>query len=184
MNRQKSIMIDLETWGKSGGAVVVQVGAIEFNPETGEELSKLQLWIDAEDEMRRGFRCDASTLYWWFTQDKDAQLLACGKDWQREQCNRAWEKVNQFLKDATAIWAHGSFDMPIVNTHLNHLRITPLYPYWAPKDLRTLVEIAGIDTRKYKAEATGVLHNALDDCRLQIRYYLDSMKRIGGKKNG
>jgi hypothetical protein len=171
-------MIDFETWGNTAGAVVVQIGAVYFDPKTGDLGKELKLWVNAEEEMRKGFRANADTLYWWFTQSKDAQDSAMGKPNDRVGCNMAWRSFNQFLAQAESIWCHATFDGAILNTHLKYLGIRPTFKYWAIKDLRTLIEMAGIDTRQYK---TGVLHDAVVDCKNQIRYTCDAFKVLGGR---
>jgi hypothetical protein len=174
----KEVMIDLETWGNTAYAVVIQIGAVEFDRVTGETGKELMLHVNADSELRRGFKCDASTLYWWFEQSKKAQEMACGGVYERTDNLVAFRALNTFLKNKEAIWCHGSFDAAIVNTHMNVLGIPPAYPYWVWKDLRTLVEILKLDTRVYKKNASGTLHDAIDDCKMQIKYTVDALNKL------
>jgi len=177
---KKDVMLDLETWGNRPYCVVVQVGISEFDRETGVIGQLLAAHIDAASEMQRNFRVDADTLYWWLSQDKNAQIAAMGGKLSRMQSKVVWTQVNDFLEDAENIWCHASFDAAIVNEHLRMWGIKPKFKYWAFKDLRTLVEIAEIDTRPYKARSAGVRieHNALDDCAIQVAYCVDAMKKL------
>lgn len=175
----KDVMIDLETWNNTSDAVVVQIGACYFDRDTKEIGKEFEIHVDATTEIQRGFTIGADTLYWWFTQSSAAQRLAMGNERSRKLSMAAWRAFNHFLKGAESIWSHGSFDFPIVNTHMKKLGIVPAYKYWAGKDLRTLVDLAGIDHRAYKKKAgVGVLHNALDDCKIQVDYAVDAMRRL------
>ena len=49
-----------------------------------------------------------------------------------------------------------------------------ILPYWCDRDVRTLVDLAGIDPRNYKFE--GIKHSAKADCLHQIRYCTEGKK--------
>jgi hypothetical protein len=180
----KNVMVDLETWGRASYACVVQIGACYFDPATGEIGDTFSVHVNAKSEMARGFRVDPDTLYWWFSQSKDAQEQALGTSASRLDSYQAWYKLNAFVKGADSIWLHASFDGAMVNEHLRLHKIFPSFPYWAMKDLRTLVEMAKIDTRQYKATNTGIAHSALDDCKLQVKYTVDAMKVLANVRTG
>jgi hypothetical protein len=178
--KYKDVMLDLETWGKGTNAVVVQIGAAYFDRDTKHIGDTFNKHIDAESEMAKGFRADADTLYWWLSQHPDAQTAAMGVKRNRVQSSVAWTALNNFLSGAENIWCHATFDFPIVSVHNRHLGIKPSYKYWAPKDLRSIVEAAKIDTRKYKKKPGNlVLHSAIDDCVLQIDYLVDALRELG-----
>ena len=173
------VMIDLETWGNNQSSVVVQIGACWFDRHTGAIGETFKEHISAESEIKAGFTTDASTLYWWFDQSKEAQESAIGAYRDRRSSGYAWGKLNSFLLSAENIWCHASFDAAIVNYHMNTLNLRKNFKYYAFKDLRTLTELAGVDIRRYKKETSGILHDALDDCKLQVKYAVDSFNKLG-----
>jgi exodeoxyribonuclease VIII len=50
-------------------------------------------------------------------------------------------------------------------------------PFWSDRDVRTLVDIGDVDTSQYKFE--GVKHRGIDDCKHQIKYCIDAMRKLG-----
>jgi hypothetical protein len=179
---KNNVMIDLETWGKNSDAVVVQVGAVYFDRRTGEIGDEFNMAVDAQTEFDSGFMADPGTLYWWFEQSKEAQQLAMGAQKNRHPSEMVFMMLNAFLRNAEAIWCHASFDAPIISHHLRTHGISQSFPYWAWKDLRTLVEITGVNTRKHKQNANGVLHDAIQDCKIQIGYCCEAFRFLEAKK--
>ena len=178
-----NIMLDLETWNNEPTAVVIQCAAIKFDPKTGKMGEIFNVHIDAEDEMANGFTVGANTLYWWFNQSEMAQVSAVGPKNERMECKMAWLDFNLFCKGVKNIWSHASFDAAIVIHHMKTLDITPLYSFRAMKDLRTAQLFSGIDPRPYKNEASGPLHDAVVDCKVQIAWFSDAFNRIEGKSH-
>ena len=162
----KDVMLDLETWGNRHNSVVVQIGACYFNRYTGEIGSTYEVHVDAEDEMASGFDVDASTLYWWMSQSKEAQKMAHGLMHERKSCHSAWHYFNEFLNKAKYIWSHATFDFVIMTNHFHVLGIKPKVLFRGARDIRTLVDLSGVKFGK----RTGTHHNALDDCKHQVKY--------------
>jgi hypothetical protein len=176
-----NVMIDLETWGRTPKAVVTQIAGIYFDPESGALGEEFNTNINAVTELANDFTVDAETLYFWFNQSPAALHAAIGAKGERNQSKYSWQGFAWFLQDAKNIWCHATFDYPICVEHWKHYGIKTTWPYWAPKDLRSIVEVAGIDHRKYKTRAAAsgsTIHSALDDCKVQIEYLVDSLKKI------
>jgi len=74
----QNLMIDLETWGNTPAAAVIQVAGIYFDPKTKKLGKQFNMHIDAQSEMDEGFNVNADTLYWWFNQSGLAQVSAIG----------------------------------------------------------------------------------------------------------
>jgi hypothetical protein len=170
----KDVMLDLETFGNSYNAVVVQIGICYFDRYTGDIGDKLLINIDADSSIKAGFCADASTIYWWLSQSKEAQDSICNVE--KMQVSKAIYLVNEFLSKAKAIWSHATFDFVILMNHLNKLSLKPKFHYRAARDLRTLVDLTDIDysTR----ERVGIHHNALDDCIFQVGYAVDCFNKL------
>ena len=173
----KDVMIDLETFGTTHNAVVVQVGACYFDRITGEISDTFLQNIDADTSLQRGFEFDGDTVYWWLKQDKEAQdSIVKGR---KEDVEVTMIKFNAFLKGAKYVWSHVTFDFVILMNHLKQLNIKPSFHHKTARDIRTLVHLAKISPKGYSR--LGTHHNALDDCFYQVKYVTDCLNRIERK---
>lgn len=171
------IMIDFETLGNGKNACVVQVGACYFHPATGEIGRTLSLNIDAESAMHSGAEMDASTVYWWLAQSKEAQeSITKGP---LLNITDAMNTLNDFLEGARGIWSHATFDFVILTETLKRLNIKPKFGYRFARDLRTLTTLAGVKTDKFVRE--GIHHNGLDDAKFQVKYTVAALNKLVGK---
>ncbi|EPO2484139.1 3'-5' exoribonuclease domain-containing protein, partial [Escherichia coli] len=64
------LMIDLETMGKNPDAPIISIGAIFFDPQTGEMGPEFSKTIDLETA---GGVIDRDTIKWWLKQSREAQ---------------------------------------------------------------------------------------------------------------
>jgi hypothetical protein len=170
----KDVMIDLETFGNGNMSLIVQVGACYFDRHTGEIGDTFSLNVDADTGLRHGFQMDGSTIYWWLQQNPDAQKSVCAEP--RYDIVVAMNMLNDFLKKASYVWSHATFDFVIVMNTLKRLNIKPSIHYRSARDIRTLVDLAGINHRNY--QRVGVAHNGLDDCIYQVKYVVDCINAI------
>ena len=69
------VMIDIETLGKGHNAAVIAIGAVFFNPLTGETGEQFYQKIDPNDAALYG-QTDGSTMAWWSKQDPAAKAEA------------------------------------------------------------------------------------------------------------
>ena len=179
MIQQNHLMIDVETMGTGPMAPIIQIGAVLFDNFTGEERAAYCASLDLTELTDVwGRECDPSTVEWWSTQNQDIlnHIRATARP-----VKEVWAEFSAGLAAAgveknTPIWSHATFDFPLVNTHLNMVGLKPLY-YRAARDIRTLVDLADLDLKAYNwgKEKT---HNALDDCRFQVKYCVDAMAKI------
>jgi hypothetical protein len=163
-------MIDLETLGTMPNAPVVAIGAIFFNPETGDLGDTFDAAIDVEDAMRYG-RVSGSTLKWWLGQGDEArQKVVRGK----HPATLVFEKFDAFCrKHGTNIcpWGNGaSFDITILEYAFGRILEKPApWKFWNVRDCRTIKALAdGIV--EYQGALQGVAHTALDDATHQAKW--------------
>ncbi|EGQ0035136.1 exonuclease, partial [Escherichia albertii] len=64
------MMIDLETMGKNPDAAVISIGAIFFDPQTGDMGPEFSKTVDLETA---GGVIDRDTIKWWLKQSREAQ---------------------------------------------------------------------------------------------------------------
>ena len=122
--------------------------------------------------MRYG-RIDPSTLAWWMDQgEKAKRIFAESKD--KSTIAATFDGLIPFVAahSGACVWGNGSsFDITLIERHYAMLarmdgwtKKQP-WPYWNVRDMRTIVDAAGYDTRKHKR--VGTHHNALDDAEFQ-----------------
>jgi len=171
----KDVMIDIETLGNGKTAIPVQIGGIYFDRNTGELGQKFKQNIDARDAEKHGCQFDADTVYWWLSQSPEA--IASFTSGELLPLRTVFERLDIFLLDAKAIWSHATFDFVILQETYKLLGMKTMQ-YKKARDIRTLVDIAGVDPKDVKFKRVGTHHDALDDCRYQILYCVDALKKI------
>ena len=176
----KHIMIDMETLAVDSNAVIITVAMVEFDLTTGEIGRSIELHLSTlEQSLYKGV-IDPSTIHWWSEQTPLAKTELLRK--KGLPIVPALNKINQFIEDADfkladmCLWGNGctADNVWLRNLYKRH-DVEFILPYWCDRDVRTLVDLAGIDPSNYKFE--GVKHTALADCIHQIRYC------TGGKKD-
>lgn len=170
----KDVMIDIETFGNGKNALICQIGGIYFDRKTGETSKHFKVNIDARSVEKSGGQFDADTVYWWLSQSRDA-IDSITSD-PKFDITVAMNDFNDFLKDADAVWSHATFDFVIVTETLKRLGIKPKFPYKVARDIRTLTDLAKVNTKKPRS---GIHHDALDDCKYQIAYCVEAMNKLG-----
>lgn len=73
-------MIDLESMGKKPNAPIVSIGAVFFNPQTGELGQEFYTAVSLESAMAQGAVPDGDTILWWLKQSPEARSAICVDD--------------------------------------------------------------------------------------------------------
>jgi DNA polymerase III epsilon subunit-like protein len=170
----KDIMLDIETLGTGYNSVVVQVAMVYFDRYTKQTGSAFCMNIDPESCIEYGLKTDKSTLDWWETQPKEVQesVLTNGKP-----LPEVLNEIRKFIKYGSIIWCHATFDVPLLENAFKATNIVVPWKYTNVRDLRTIVDISGIDLKTYKWDEFKT-HNALEDCCFQINYTTDCINKI------
>lgn len=180
------LMVDMETMGNSPDAPIVSIGAVFFDPSTGNTGAEFYRVVSLESSMSFGMKPDASTIQWWLKQSSEARsaILVDEAMGLRESL----ELLADFIAENAAngshtvqMWGNGcSFDNVILR-HAYVLTDTPFaVPFWNDRDVRTMVELGnsvGINPR-YDIPFEGDLHNALSDARHQVKYVSAIWQRL------
>lgn len=172
----KDVMIDLETWGRGASALIIQIGAVYFDPTTGELGDKFAINIDPVSAFAGGGTMDPDTIRWWMQQSKEAQE-SLFKDPQ-DYCF-AMGQFREFLKEADRVWSHATFDFVIIQQAFQNLGI-PQLSYRQGLDIRTLMYTAKVSTSDFPRE--GIHHNGLDDAIHQVKYTSAALQKVRGDK--
>lgn len=180
------LMVDMETMGNSPDAPIVSIGAVFFDPSTGNTGAEFYRVVSLESSMSFGMKPDASTIQWWLKQSSEARsaILVDEAMGLRESL----ELLADFIAENAAngshtvqLWGNGcSFDNVILR-RAYALTETPFaVPFRNDRDVRTMVELGksvGINPR-YDIPFEGDMHNALSDARHQVKYVSAIWQRL------
>lgn len=175
------IMLDIETTGNIVNTAIIQLSMVRFDEE-GSVGDFIRINIDAEEQYKLGAQYTQNTLDWW--QETNKELFESITTKNVLSVNTALDIIDAFVTMDDQIWCHATFDMPILD-NLYHLagRNKRPWKYTKIRDIRTIVELSGINLSTYNWEKEKT-HDSLDDCRFQIKYTTDAMKMLKISKNG
>ncbi|AIK13748.1 phage-related protein [Pectobacterium atrosepticum SCRI1043] len=185
------VMIDIETMGKNPRAPIASIGAVFFNPKTGELGEQFYCRVDFENDMLNGAVTDSGTIKWWLRQSPEASAELISDD-----ATPIWGAISQFSDWLTdnaeslktlKVWANSpSFDCTILKSAFERTEIDIPWNYWNERDVRTMKEVgfAIMNMGRFlgTAETIGVKHNALDDAINQVALVSAVMSRLVGNK--
>lgn len=164
-NFQRHVMLDLETLGQGPDSVILSIGAVAFEPDTGlvQETCSFYANVNPQSCVDLGMKIDASTVLWWMQQSDEAraavQLNAGAPSINRALMDfAAWFKVHN---DGAPIWGNGSdFDNVILANAYRAASMTQPWKFWNNRCFRTLKNLhPGIKI----ARSNETKHNALHD---------------------
>lgn len=165
------LSVDLETMGKNPDAPITSIGAIFFDPQTGEMGPEFSKTIDLETA---GGVIDRDTIKWWLKQSREAQSAILTDEIPLDD---ALLQLREFIEENSGeffaqIWGNGAcFDNVILRRSYERQEIPCPWRYCNDRDVRTIVELGktiGFDARTV-IPFEGVRHNALDDARHQAK---------------
>jgi len=173
------LMIDLETLGNNGQSAIVQIGACYFDINTGEIGKEFLMNIEVDEASKYG-EINASTVMWWLQQSKEAQMSVFGPQIYRVDLRSVLEMFTRVMTEGVEnVWCHVDFDLPILKHAYQAVGLEYPFKYWMGQHLRTITKLASVSTKDYVNE--GIAHNALDDCKFQVKYVVDCFKKLGVK---
>ena len=166
------LMIDLETMGKNPDAPIISIGAIFFDPQTGDMGPEFSKTIDLETA---GGVIDRDTIKWWLKQSREAQSAVMTDEIPLDD---ALLQLREFIDENSGeffvqVWGNGAnFDNTILRRSYERQGIPCPWRYYNDRDVRTIVELGkAIDFDARTAiQFEGERHNALDDARYQAKY--------------
>ena len=169
------LMIDLETMGTNTNVPIVVIGAVFFDPQTGEIGPVFYIVISLTDAMNTGAVPDGGTIEWWLKQSSEARAAILTDQVKlKDALSQFREFINEYSDEKfVQVWGNGAtFDNAILRTSYERLDIPCPWRYHNDRDVRTIVELG--KTIDFDARTVipfeGVRHNALDDARHQAKY--------------
>lgn len=160
MKNIKRYMLDIETLGTYGPAVLLQIAAVDF--EGDREVFNLKFNPDKQPQSIT----TKATIEWW-----SGKEMPLGDADLEDGIN----ELRIYLKNADEVWSH-NFDFDILTNICETYGWKIPYHYRTFRDIRTLVALSGIDLKSFNwAKKT---HDAVDDCRFQVEYCTQAMKML------
>ncbi|MCM7179385.1 hypothetical protein LNGFDJGK_01622 [Enterobacter hormaechei] len=172
------LMVDVESLGEKPDAPIVSIGAVFFNPASGQTGPEFYKVISLESSMAWGGVPDASTILFWLRATPEARseiimdhaiplddALLQFKDFIAENAANG--------KDTVQVWGNGAtFDNVLLEDSYSRTGIPCPWKYWNNRDVRTIVELGKAVgyTPCHEIPFEGEPHKAISDARHQVKY--------------
>tara|TARA_R110000822_G_scaffold302649_2_gene426987 strand:+ start:36069 stop:36629 length:561 start_codon:yes stop_codon:yes gene_type:complete len=177
------VMIDIETAGRNPGCAIIQIAAVPFNMNTGVvSKNTFTMSINLEHQFKNKFSYCPNTLRWWkkenytlFKQLSESKNLYA-------HVGSEFQKYFKSLKNHKEIrvWGNSNrFDLGIINGWYRRaigFEFQPFWNTWLERDVRTLSSLK--PSIKANMKFKGTKHDAIDDCKHQIRYCHKTIKAL------
>ncbi|CNI75488.1 3'-5' exonuclease [Yersinia intermedia] len=179
-----NLMVDLETMGNKPDAPIVAIGAVFFEPATGEIGPSFYTAVNLESEVALGAVPDASTILWWLAQSSEARSAITDNPTPIDVALRG---LNDFSTEVSGnsrriyVWGNGAaFDNVILRAAYERSQLQPCWSWFNDLDVRTMVQLGraiGFDPKR-DMPFDGERHNALADAIHQAKYVSAIYQRL------
>ena len=180
------LMIDIEAFGKKADSPVVSIGAVFFDPSTGNTGSEFYKVISLESAMASGGVPDASTIIFWLKASPEARSVLVMDD--AIPLDDALLQLNEFIgenavngPDSVEVWGNGAtYDNVLLEASYDRTGIPCPWKFWNNRDVRTIVELGkavGCKPR-YEIPFEGEPHKAISDALHQVKYVSAIWQRL------
>lgn len=180
------LMFDIEAFGKKAYSPVVSIGAVFFDPSTGNIGSEFYKVISLESAMASGGVPDASTVIFWLKASPEARSELVMDD--AIPLDDALLQLNQFIgenavngPDSVQVWGNGAtYDNVLLEASYDRTGIPCPWKFWNNRDVRTVVELGkavGCEPR-YEIPFEGEPHKAISDALHQVKYVSAIWQRL------
>ncbi|HHX0505654.1 MULTISPECIES: exonuclease [Enterobacter cloacae complex] len=180
------LMIDIEAFGKKADSPVVSIGAVFFDPSTGNTGSEFYKVISLESAMASGGVPDASTIIFWLKASPEARSELVMDD--AIPLDDALLQLNEFIAgnatngpEYVQVWGNGAtYDNVLLEASYDRTGIPCPWKFWNNRDVRTVVELGkavGCEPR-YEIPFDGEPHKAISDALHQVKYVSAIWQRL------
>lgn len=69
------LMIDFETLGQDPSTCVISLGAVFFDPDTGQKGPTFYMAFEIDEQIKKGRTITGDTLKWWMNQSGAAKKV-------------------------------------------------------------------------------------------------------------
>lgn len=182
-----AIMVDLETLSTRPTAVILQIGAVHFDPRGGavptDGPDTFEVNVDLDSCLRAGLAADDRTFRWWLGQSDPARagvavpgISLMAALWKFQD----WLGVPSMVRmpDDFELWSNGSsFDVPILENAYHALDRLPPWGHRAARDCRTLFKLAE-SLASWEKPKREVAHTGLADAVAQALDVQDAHRAL------
>lgn len=187
----RNVMIDLETLGTGIDAHILSIGAVLFDPVSGLMGPEFSVKMTKRSQPFR--RIDSDTVYWWMGQPQEARDRifappAEGVNSTAVDLDVGLTRLVEFLKDHIprrddrVVWAWGvMFDIGILQDAMSRMAWEIPWSFRNVSCCRTLQNL--LPGFQSPAKREGVMHDAVDDCKNQIRWVTTAIAALA-KEHG
>lgn len=178
----KHFMLDIETLGVRPGSIITQIAIVQFELRNGS-IVKEKEWIpNIKEQQQAGLTIDWGTLVWH--NDKNTGVFNLRHE---QSVSEILRELNDFISeknwndDRFIIWSNSpSFDMVMIQEMVHHcsVKFEPVWRYKQLMDFRTVVFLRRLLRPEVENKTIDVAHDALADCKTQIRDLVDNIRLI------
>lgn len=173
----KDVMIDLETLGTTPGCVILSIGAVAFDPASGQLGEEFYCVVNTQSCIAKGLHTNQDTIDWWEKQSEQAREVLAHADEGGFMLEEAMAKLTTYLEGfgikQVRIWGNGAdFDNAILSCCYAAVDQPVPWVPWNNRCYRTLKNL--IKGPRLKRE--GTYHNALDDAKTQANHAIQLLR--------
>jgi hypothetical protein len=172
-----SIMLDLETTGVDPGSRILSIGVVAFRDSEPLNTAHYHSFY-REIHLPRGSqrsptRVNPDTLAWWARTNPEFLAARKRREGNYDQDIAVLEATSFMRQHLTErepwVYCKGaSFDFPILRYWIKYYNLTVPWNFWNEQCLRPIFRERGFNPRNMN-NGDLVAHNALDDCKIQLR---------------
>jgi len=175
-NFVRSLMIDLETLGTTADSVILSIGAVKFDLDTGKIEDKgFYRSVSIESNLDYKRRISEGTMLWWFKQPAAAQEVFHEP---KESLGTALVELSDWIgNEQFTVWSNGAdFDIPMLSHAYTQMQVEIPWKFFNSRCYRTYKNLPG--AKDIRTAPLGVKHNALSDAYQQAQTLIAIHKAI------
>lgn len=182
----KDVMVDLETLDSTPTSLILSIGAVEFEPNTGALGKEFYEVLSIESCAEHGLTVSTATKQWWSRQSPEARTVldAAGNPgaWSLAMALgmfAGWISSCAPL-GSVRVWGNGAdFDNAILANAYRAIGQPLPWKFYNNRCFRTLKNMPGVRAAIAEPVRQGTFHNALDDAKHQARWAAHILQRLG-----
>jgi hypothetical protein len=159
----KDVMIGLETLGTVASAVIMSIGAVRFDLETGKlDENGFYASISIDSNLEVGRQISEDTLIWWMGQSEGARAVFTEPKMPLAVALDSFDEWfgDHRTPDKVRVWSNGAdFDIPMLAHAYYVLGKSPPWPHFNSRCARTYKNLPC--AAKVAKPNAGIAHNAL-----------------------
>lgn len=162
-------MIDAETLGTAADSVLMSIGAVRFDLDSGEiDDAGFYRSISIDSNRDYGRRIQEDTLQWWFKQSAAAQAVFTEP---KVTLSDALCELSDWLggeDNPRFMWSMGAdFDLPMIAHAYHQIVVDVPWKFWNSRCARTYKNLP--QAKNVSVPRLGTHHNALADAIYQAQ---------------